>query len=115
MKSKQVTLYYCDFCSKQYQKKHYAALHESKCSMNPANDRPCFHCEHLTKKEIEIHQEYYSEGREFERKVDLLYCNSNRYFLFPPQVSKEKAFNLDDISNVAMPLTCNLFKKRSLF
>ena len=78
--------YHCDFCNKLYIRKFHAENHELKCLKNPENKRPCFDCKFLTKKETEIYSgtdDYYS-GEPIYNKVNFLYCDFKKVFLYTP-------------------------------
>jgi ATP-binding cassette subfamily D (ALD) protein 3 len=59
-------IYKCDFCNKLYQVKRFAEYHEKGCSKNPENERPCFNCHNMEKRETEITGNYYN-GSEWEK------------------------------------------------
>ena len=106
MKSKIVTLYICDHCSKKYQIEKACARHEIMCSKNPENERPCHSCKHLCKKEVTI-----SYG-EYKSKVSVLYCNAKSEAVQSPEtVMKGNAFDFGgDPVNDPMPQKCDLFE-----
>lgn len=100
-------IYKCEYCKKLYQKKHFAKTHEKMCSKNPDNDRACFDCVHMTKKDVEIYRQYNDEGGEFKEKLKLCYCPKIESFLHPPKVEhKNNKFELVDKSNQPMPRKC---------
>ena len=99
-------IYKCEFCKKLYQVRHFAVLHEKRCFRNPNNDRACFGCLRLTKKETTIIKDGYNG--EYEETVNLCYCIVKDIYLYPPQVEqKENAIELDEESNEPMPRTCS--------
>lgn len=113
MKSKTKEVYYCEHCDKHGLSKLKMELHEKVCSKNPVNDRPCFHCRHLDKKEAEINGNYYN-GSEWERKVDLLYCTKKKMFLYTPKNQiKGNQFDLGDDENNPMPKECEIYNADS--
>jgi hypothetical protein len=106
-------IYKCDFCNKLYQVKRFAEYHEKGCSKNPENERPCFNCHNMEKRETEITGNYYN-GSEWERKVDLFYCKAKNIFLHTPKNElKGNAFELGDDLNEPMPKLCNVYKEQS--
>lgn len=105
MKTKVKTIYYCDHCNKNYFTKSGCAKHEEVCFHNPTNDRPCFHCEHLTKKQVDYYYEMY-DG-EHKRTLELMYCEKLDKFVYPPIVEvKRNFFDLGDYYNDPMPKEC---------
>ena len=107
MKTETKTIYKCSYCKTLYQKRYFAIKHEDKCRKNPKNDRPCFHCQYLTKKDTYI----YYENDHICETVDhsFLFCNKIDLFLYPPQI-KHPA-ELDD-RNDPMPKECQFLQKR---
>lgn len=110
MKEKLKKVYYCDYCKKHWLVKTYMEYHESICSKNPANDRPCFHCRHLGKNEVVIYGEY-RNGQEYSFNLEVLYCNKNKCFLHTPK--NEIKGNILDLGepNNPMPKKCDIFDK----
>lgn len=87
--------------------------HESLCFANPKNNRPCFSCGNLIKKEAVISETYYN-GTECIRKVDLLFCKYHNYFVHTPQTEiKGNAFDTDE-PNEPMPKQCDEFETPEL-
>lgn len=86
---KNVTLYKCDFCSKELKRKHSMIKHETQCFANPENNRACFNgCQHLESKNdgsIEIH---YIAGGDFatrhENTPNYFYCNKKQIKIYTP-------------------------------
>ncbi len=109
MRTKQnVTLYYCEHCKRApYQRKGACERHEKMCNANPANNRACFGCRYLTKKETSEFIDYgYGED---ERKVNLLYCSKLDAFRYPPSVQHKKNWIEVETANdfnQPMPVTC---------
>ena len=98
-------VYKCEYCNKLYQIKRQCLLHEKSCSKNPDNNRACFGCNHLIKKNETIY--YDSWNGETKRNVSLLYCNKLDTFLYPPKVEhKGNMFETDLKGNNPMPKTC---------
>jgi hypothetical protein len=103
-----VTIYKCDFCNKELKRKHSMAQHETTCLKNPINIRPCFGCPLLTKKETSVYYDNY-DGSESELKVQLLYCEAKKHFLYTPKNEHKKNwFELGDESNEPMPTECDI-------
>ena len=103
-------VYKCEHCRKLYQRKHSAIKHELMCGKNPANQRDCFNCIHLEKKEYE-HEEYYGDNSHI-RKFNFFHCDLIKSFLHPPQCEiKGNAFDLDE-PNQPMPIECEPKKRQ---
>lgn len=47
-------IYKCEHCRKLYQIKRFTELHEKMCNKNPENQRACFTCKFLEKKETAL-------------------------------------------------------------
>lgn len=108
MKTKNVTLYICSHCKKEYKRKHACVNHELICLKNPVNRRACFGCNHLKKKQAFA---YYStfNGGEMERKITLFHCEKINSFLYPPNVeAKGNAFDMGDDLNQPMLKYCKV-------
>ena len=111
MKSKTKTVYYCDHCKKKGLVKSKMERHEELCHKNPANDRPCFKCEHLTKRQTSIYIDQPDYGSNGEKRVDLFYCNATKHFLYPPQsIVKKNSFELEE-ANYPMPNACDSYEQ----
>lgn len=114
MKTRTKKVFYCDFCKKHGLNKSQMDYHESICSKNPTNERPCFSCRHLIKKETVVYGEYY-DGSGWERRVDLLFCNSKKIFLYTPKNQiKGNHFDLGNNSNELMPKECEIYQDELL-
>jgi hypothetical protein len=110
MKIETREVYKCDHCRKLYQIKSSAERHEKLCSKNPKNQRPCFTCIHLDKREATT-SGYYFNGNEWERPVKVLFCTAKDIFIHTPQNEiKGNAFDLGDELNEPMPVECERFK-----
>jgi len=115
MKTKNKEVYYCDHCGKHGLSKHFMVRHEKICHKNKDNNRPCFDCEFLEKKQTKILSEY-CFGSDCERAVDLFFCKSKKTFLYTPQNEvKGNRFELSDDENNPMPKECSEFKKLTNF
>lgn len=75
MKTQLKEIYKCDFCNKLYQVKKAAEVHELLCTKNTVNDRPCYTCEHIGKRNTTIPVEH-CMGGEGERVLNLLHCTA---------------------------------------
>lgn len=112
MITKLKNVYYCEHCKKHGLNMRLMKYHEKVCSNNPKNDRPCFHCGNLIKKQIEIYGEYY-DNSEWNRNVELLYCDTKKTFLYTPKNEiKGNQFDLGDEPNEPMPKECNLYNNQ---
>ena len=106
MKTETKEVYKCDFCRRLYQVKGAAQKHEARCKKNPANDRPCFGCVHLTKKRVEIYSDTW-EGGEIVRDVSVFFCKVKEIFMHSPTSDHKKSvFDLGDFENHPMPIEC---------
>lgn len=111
MKSKLKTVYYCDHCKKKGLVKSKMKRHEKLCNANPANKRPCFNCEYLTKRQTSIYIDQPDYGSDGERRVDLFYCTKHEQFKYTPKNQvKGNRFELGDHFNEPMPKECIEFK-----
>lgn len=102
-------VYKCEYCRKMYQLKRFAESHEEMCVKNPENQRACFGCKFLDKKETVL---YYDSpmGGELTRKVSLCHCSKKEIFVYPPKVEiKGNVFDLGYDINEAMPKKCELY------
>lgn len=100
-------IYKCGHCRKVYQKKGFCESHEKSCLKNPNNYRPCFGCNHLSKRKY-LH--YYDNPMgESKTTLKLLYCNKFNNFTYPPKVEYKKNVIDTDPENKPMPLICNSF------
>ena len=112
MKTQIKEIYKCDHCNKLYQIKNRCADHELICFKNPANNRACFGCNNLIKKDNQLVYTGYSEvnGDNEIRSVSLLYCTKLNHYLYPPKIEhKGKWYDTYDIENKAMPKECEHF------
>jgi len=106
MKSKVKEVYYCDYCKKHGLHKGKMAYHEKICRKNPENDRPCWSCYYLTSKEMGVCLKDY-RGIEYEKTVELFYCQKMDCFLYTPQNQiKGNQFDLGEYVNNPMPKNC---------
>lgn len=109
MRTETKEIYKCDFCNKLYQRKAAAIKHELMCSKNPDNDRPCFHCLSLEKKDTTVFLDH-SYGSQDSASFRLLHCSAKEIFLYPPKVGFKKNVIEIEECNEAMPKECELFK-----
>lgn len=101
----ETTIYKCEFCKKLYQRRKWAEKHELRCSKNPINDRPCFHCRYLIMKDTEV--VFCDFDPDDTALYSLFYCTKKELFLYPPSVEyKRGAYDLGDECNEPMPQTC---------
>lgn len=111
-----ITLFQCDFCKKDYKRKHHCEKHENQCFKNPKNFRPCFSCHQLTKESVEVQFEgcgLYGEYAEFFETKEILFCNHFGTFLHTPQNAiKGNAYELSE-GNEEMPIQCAKFDSDS--
>jgi len=109
MKEYHGIIYRCDHCKKRYEIKRFAIQHEERCFQNPANNRPCFNCQHLEKKSVDFYFDTFQGGD--SRKVEVFFCNKLQNYLQTPQnVFKGNGFLAEDLEgdfeNLPMPVKC---------
>jgi len=115
MKTETREIYKCDHCRKAYQVKRFAEYHELICSKNPDNDRPCYSCTHLIKKEAVIysgHDNYFT-SEPVNVKRYFCYCKKKDIFMFTPKNAIKGNFDHIDedggnFENHPMPKECDL-------
>jgi len=101
MIEKKCMLYICEYCDKQYFRKHACIKHEEMCYNNPINRRACFSCDKLTKKDFII------EYPDSNRTVNVFYCPVKDAHMITPQVKmKNNAFEWGMLSE-DMPVNCD--------
>lgn len=101
-------VYYCEFCNHKCLAKWAMKRHELMCFNNPANKRPCFTCNFLTKKEANITHYHYDEIESIQ-KVNDFYCSKKDVFLYTPKNEiKGNRHDLDE-GNEPMPKECDLY------
>jgi len=117
MQTKLRETYKCDHCGKWYLSKHFAVRHELMCKRDPENFRPCFDCEHLTKKETEIWIgiDDYHTGEPIYEKKEFLFCSAKSHFIYTPINELKGNFNHYDnegghLENKPMPKECDMQK-----
>lgn len=104
----QITAYKCGFCSKIYQRKHYAEKHTVRCSSNPENNRACFTCQF---NEHRVEDLWCEPIEDRSIKVNVSYCSKINCFIYPPITEfKNNAFEFGDIDNVPMRKECEHYK-----
>jgi hypothetical protein len=84
---KKVEAYKCDFCGRLLKSRAGAMRHEPTCDKNPANDRACFHCQHL---EMRTRCAYVTGHNSFcevtkERDVEIFVCKKRNIHVIPPK------------------------------
>jgi hypothetical protein len=113
MKVEVKEIYKCDHCNKLYQVKGAAERHERACHRNPDNERACFGCDNLEKKETSIGM--MTPYGEINKPVNCLYCKIKYVFLYPPKVEhKGNAFDLGEF-NEPMPKVCESYSRQEFF
>lgn len=86
-----VTIYKCDFCSKELKRKHAMEKHEDLCNNNPKNFKACSGCKHLEKILIDAHwlvgnPDYVDNTKQ----VNVFKCNKLDKLMFPFSIEKRK-------------------------
>jgi hypothetical protein len=117
MKTELKTIYKCDYCNKLYQRKHSCERHELMCTKNPDNNRKCYGCKYLEKKEAIIYAEvdHYYTGEPVYVDKSFLHCKKKGIFFYTPQNEvkgnhKHIDENGNNFENHPMPRECELFK-----
>lgn len=105
MKSELRMVHKCEYCGKNYLHKGHCQKHEDICFKNPENDRACFNCIFLKKKDTEVTWENYN-GTERSRPVSMFHCEKIDSFIYPPKVEiKGNALDTGE-NNAPMPKQC---------
>ncbi len=98
----------CEYCGKIYLSKRFADRHEIRCLKNPDNNRACYGCKHLTKKDTTISTWYYGECG--EKNLTLLHCAVHDRYVYPSRVEHNgTAWETEDLPNEPMPRECSHF------
>lgn len=84
-----VTIFKCDFCSKELKRKNAMQKHEKQCYNNPDNFRACFNCcIHLESKNDGDNEIHYIAGGEYnirlERTPNYFFCNKKQIKIYTP-------------------------------
>ena len=95
---KEIKAFKCDHCSKIYQRKHNAKVHEQKCSKNHDNNRACFGCRFLEKLELPVILTN-SVGHEEIADRGVLVCMKFKTGVYPPSVERNTISNGYDIAD----------------
>jgi hypothetical protein len=91
-----------------YQIKRFAETHELSCVKNPDNQRACFGCKNLNKREKTLY--YDTSIGETSRTFDLCHCSVKDCFLYPPKVEhKGNELDLGYEPNEPMPKQCEFY------
>jgi len=106
MKTKIQETYRCDFCNKLYLSKHWCKIHEERCFHNPINDRPCFKCNYLSKKDYDIEYEYGND-----RTMKLFNCSKKDTYIYPPICGYRNNEFCITGENIPMPKECKDYLK----
>ena len=79
-----ITIYKCEFCSKQLFRKHAMIRHEDLCGLNPKNHKDCHDCKFLEKTQIDAPWIVGNhEGAENTKQVNVFKCNKLDKLMFP--------------------------------
>ncbi len=97
MKTETREIHTCDYCNKLYLRKKMGEKHELTCNKNPVNDRPCFDCGALVKKEY--------KDDEFNSRIELFFCEHFKHYLYPPSADHKKNW-VDTGDSESMPKEC---------
>ena len=112
MKEVQKTMYQCEHCFKWFHRKHNAANHENVCNKNLDNNRPCFDCENLEYRKIDIYEFKYTGDEDIVTR-DVLFCKELDCCLYPPKIAKLYGHGYDvvDFENIEMQKICEKYNK----
>ena len=98
--------YRCEFCRKLYVVERHAVQHETRCSKNPANNRPCFSCKFLEKRDTFVYDDGWNG--EYKTAVVALYCTKYEEYRIPPKaIHRGNAYEFGDVANEPMPIECD--------
>lgn len=116
MKSETKEIYKCEYCKKHYLLKHAAIYHEALCFNNPENKRPCYQCQYLEKKEVEIYSGFDDcmSSEPINIKRHFFFCTAKQQFLYTPQNEVKGNYNHVDteggvFENYPMPKECEVY------
>jgi hypothetical protein len=104
MKESVKRVYKCDWCGKNYLRKHSAAHHEKYCGKNPNNRHACFSCSHL-----EVDQCRADDG--FIEKTFKCTKLDKDLHSFKAEKIKHSCLGYTE----RMPLQCDSFKDRFVY
>lgn len=120
MKTKEITLYTCEFCRKNYLVKSAGEKHEKYCLKNPFNNHKCFqHCTHLIKGNEQyttLDTHAYDCDRDYEVNRVTFQCALTGKFMYSviaERLNIVPTFNdFDAVGRTyeRMPLECELYK-----
>jgi len=125
MKEQVVTLFKCDFCSKELKRKHAMISHEKNCGRNPNNHKACFNgCKHLVQVEEMIwfdnpgyHPDYNDDEGE-RRKVKVFKCELLEKLMYPFNIEKRglpEKYPSTYEDQEPMPKNCDKFEEHEYF
>lgn len=122
-----VTIYKCDFCSKELKRKYAMEKHEKQCNCNPVNLRPCLNnCHHLERKPVVlgIGREDYFSGEEITKEYNGFFCSLKNEYLVHPKaehknefIKSEPTYDINDfeIFQKSMPKNCSEYENKFNF
>jgi len=101
--------------------------HETKCTCNPVNLRPCLNgCNYLVRRPVilGIGKDDYITGEEVTKTYSGFYCELKDIYVLHPKIEHKNKFiksevtydkNYNEISQESMPLDCNKYKNQFEF
>ena len=109
MKTETRKIYTCDYCPKHYKVASRCKYHERICTKNPENQRACYGCGHLTKRELTIEHGHMDPfGNWTEREVNLLFCQKLNVLIHTPQnVVRGNQIECSEYGSAEMPKECS--------
>lgn len=87
MKTREATIYNCDYCNKRLLHKGYMERHEKECFANPDNQRPCFNCGYQERVEVKFYtgKNTYIDDEPIYRATQGFKCTLKDKLLIPPK------------------------------
>jgi len=122
-----VTIYKCDFCSKELKRKHAMEKHEQQCNCNPINLRPCLNnCQYLERKPVVlgIGREDHITREEITKEYNGFFCSLKNQYLVHPKaehkndfIKSEPTYDINDneIFQDSMPKDCSQYENKYNF
>ena len=112
MKESVKTVFYCEYCNKHYLHRGFASRHETFCSKNPKNQKPCYDCKHFENKNIEV----FADGGEYygDRyiKTHCFHCSLKDLNFWTLSAQRRELNKLYDNEMEFMPDQCGEFEDK---
>lgn len=119
-----VTIYKCDFCSKELKRKHAMIRHENQCNCNPLNFKKCTQgCNFLESEIVDVEYETYYDhenGEQLYRTEQKMAFKCTKFdkLMYPYSIEKKDLPNRYPntyYGQEAMPKECNSFNDEPNF